>query len=137
MSISVDELVRVPLFQGMTDRALDSLAELAGEVSFPAGAAMAAEGEEGGAFYLLVTGRARVTRDGNEIRDLGPGDFFGEISLVDGRPRTASVTATSDVAAVEIRRDEFLRVMDRFPAVRLSILMALADRIRADDQADA
>ena len=81
---------------------------------------------------MIVDGRLRISRHGETIRDLGPGDFLGEISLVDGRPRTATAVAVGPVNAIVIERPAFLELMDRFGAVRLGILMALSDRIRHD-----
>jgi CRP-like cAMP-binding protein len=134
MTVAIDDLRRVPLFQGMTDRAITALAELAEEVEFPDGVPIVREGDDGDAFYLLLDGGAMLSQGGRVIRQLAPREFFGEISLVDGRPRTATVITTTAVRAVAIRRDAFLQLMERFPALRLSILMALADRIRADEQ---
>jgi len=128
----VDDLKRVPLFGGMTDRAIAAVAVLATELAFAAGQALVVEGEAGDAFYLLVEGRVDVTRSGEPVRTLGPGDFIGEIALVDGRERTATATAVGAVRTLVVRRDAFLELLDRHPAVRLGILMALTDRIRSD-----
>ncbi len=82
----VDHLKAVPLFQGMTDQALDAVAALANEVQITDGTTVTEEGEPGDSFYVIVDGQLRISRHGTTIRDLGPGDFLGEISLVDGRP---------------------------------------------------
>lgn len=134
MTVDLADLRRVPLFAGMTDRAAEAVAGLASEVSFADGDAVIREGEPGESFYLLLSGAVRVTRDGAPVRALAPGDFLGEISLVDGRPRTATATAVGAVRALEIRRPAFLELMDRFSAVRLGVLMALTDRVRTDEQ---
>ena len=128
----VEQLKAVPLFQGMTEPALEAVCALANEVQFADGQAVTVEGESGDAFYVLVDGQLRVSRHGKTIRDLGPGDFLGEISLIDGRPRTATAVAVGPVNAIVIERPAFLELMDRFGAVRLGILMALSDRIRHD-----
>jgi CRP-like cAMP-binding protein len=130
----VDQLKAVPLFQGMTEPALEAVCALANEVQFADGQAVTVEGESGDAFYVLVHGQLRVSRHGKTIRDLGPGDFLGEISLIDGRPRTASAVAIGTVNALAIERPAFQELMDRFGAVRLGILMALSDRIRSDER---
>lgn len=130
-----DDLRRVPLFAGMTDTALAAVAELAGPVEFADGQSVTAQGEPGDAFYLVLDGALDVTRDGAAIKRLGPGDFVGEISLIDGRPRTATATAIGTVRALVIDRSAFTELMDRFPAVRLGILMALTERIRGDERA--
>ena len=133
MSAVVDHLANVPLFQGMTESARDAVAGLAQETHFDDGDDVTREGDEGDAFYVVVDGRLVVSRNGMTLRELGPGDFLGEISLVDGRPRTATVTATGPVKALVIRRPEFLELMDRYGAVRLGVLMALTERVRGDE----
>jgi len=130
----VDHLKAVPLFQGMTEHALDAVAGLANEVRFADGQSVTEEGEPGDSFYVIVDGQLRVSRHGKTIRDLGPGDFLGEISLIDGRPRSASTVAIGPVEALAIERPAFHELMDRFGAVRLGILMALSDRIRSDER---
>jgi CRP/FNR family cyclic AMP-dependent transcriptional regulator len=133
MSAVVDHLANVPLFQGMTESARDAVAGLAQETHFDDGDDVTREGDEGDAFYVVVDGQLVVSRNGMTLRELGPGDFLGEISLVDGRPRTATVTASGPVKALVIRRPEFLELMDRYGAVRLGVLMALTERVRGDE----
>lgn len=129
-----DHLKTVPLFQGMTDQALEAVAGLANEIRFVDGQTVTVEGEPGDSFYVVVDGQLRVSRHGRTIRDLGPGDFLGEISLIDGRPRSATTVAAGPVSALVIERPAFMELMDRFGAIRLGILMALSDRIRSDDR---
>jgi len=128
----IDDLKRVPLFAGMTDRAIEAISALATEQPVADGEAIVVEGDPGDAFYLLVEGQVDVTRRGEAIRRLGTGDFIGEIALVDGRARTATATAVGPVRTLVVHREAFLELMDRHPAVRLGILMALTDRIRSD-----
>jgi CRP-like cAMP-binding protein len=134
MTAALDDLVRVPLFAGMTDRAREAVTALAVEVAFEPGDALTTEGAEDCAFYLIVDGEVEVRRGGVLVRRLEAGDFIGEISLIDGRPRTATVTAVGRVRTLVIERDGFLELMDRHSAVRLGILVALSDRIRSDEQ---
>lgn len=133
MTASIDDLRGVPLFAAMTDRALQAVAELAGEIEFDDGQALTVEGGEGDAFYLVLDGRVRVTQGGSAVNDLGPGEFIGEIALVDGRPRTATTTADGPVRALIVRRSEFAELIDRFPPVRFGVMVALADRVRRDE----
>ena len=135
MSHVADHLRAVPLFQGLSDTALEAVAGLASEIEFADGQTVTREGDLGDAFYVIVEGRLSVSRNGSAVRELGPGDFLGEISLVDGRPRTATTTAVGPVEALVIRRPAFLELMDNFGAVRLGIVMALTDRIRSDERA--
>ncbi len=132
MAEVVDHLRAVPLFQGLSDRALESVAALAAERSFDAGDAVTKEGDAGDAFYVVTAGHLDVTQGGRHLTDLGPGDFLGEISLIDGQPRTATVTAVGPVDLVCIRRDAFLSLIDSHGAVRHGVLMALTERIRRD-----
>jgi CRP/FNR family transcriptional regulator/CRP/FNR family cyclic AMP-dependent transcriptional regulator len=134
MSAVIDHLSAVPLFRGLPESALEAVAGLASETQFTDGDTVTREGDEGDAFFVVVDGRLVVTRNGMTIRDLGPGDFLGEISLIDGRPRTATVTAAGPVKALCVRRTDFLELMERYGAVRLGVLMALTDRVRGDEE---
>ena len=136
MTAALDDLVRVPLFAGMTDRAREAVAALAAEVTFDPGDQLTVEGADDCAFYLIVDGEVEVRRGGALVRRLDAGEFIGEISLIDGRPRTATVTAVGRVRTLMIERDGFLDLVDRHAAVRLGILVALTDRVRSDEQAD-
>ena len=132
MATVTEHLRTVPLFQGMTDRALDAVAGLGTEVTFADGESVVREGDEGDAFYVVTDGRLAVTQGDRHLGDLGAGDFLGEIALIDGRPRTATATAVGPVDAVRIERPAFLELVDTHGAIRLGILMALTDRIRRD-----
>ena len=133
MTVSADRLRVVPLFSGLTDRAFGAVAELAVEQTLPEGSVLAAEGGPGDAFFLVLDGRIAVTRDGTHVRDLGQGDFLGEIALVDRRPRTATATALTQVTVAVIDATAFADLMERHSAVRHGILVALTDRIRSDE----
>jgi CRP-like cAMP-binding protein len=133
MTVSADRLRAVPLFAGLTDRAFDAVAGLAVEQELPEGSVLAAEGGPGDAFFLVLDGRIAVTRDGSPVRELGGGDFLGEIALVDRRPRTATATALTQVTVAVIDAAAFTELMERHSAVRHGILVALTDRIRSDE----
>lgn len=126
----VQLLRSVPLFAGMSDRVVGVVAEAARPVSFPAGAVLMREGEPGDAFLMILGGRATVTRQGVTINSLGRGDFLGEMSLLDGGPRTATVVATEPVEALSLGRADFLELMDRSSSIRLAVLEALTQRVR-------
>jgi CRP-like cAMP-binding protein len=136
MSAVIDHLRKVPLFRGMPAYALETVADRASETTFKDGATLTREGEPGEEFYIVTDGRLQVSQHGALVRELGPGDFLGEISLVDGRPRTATVTAVGPVEALVIRRADFLEMIEFDSAVRLGILMALTERIRGIDSGD-
>ena len=136
MSAVIDHMRKVPLFRGMSTSDLETVADRASETTFEGGEIVTREGEPGEAFYIVIEGRLHVSQHGTLVRELGPGDFLGEISLVDGRPRTATVTAVGPVQALVIRRADFLEMVEWDSAVRLGILMALTERIRKTEPGD-
>src|ERR687888_1897499 len=125
MPVAADLLRSVPLFTGMTDSAIQSVGGLAHEIRFAAGEDLVREGDEGDSFLVIVEGRARVVQNGDTLRDLGPGDYLGEIALIDGGPRTATVTALEPIRALVVERSDFRRLIDDFSAVRFHVLTAL------------
>ena len=136
MSAVIDHMRKVPLFRGMSTSALETVADRASEISFQDGETVTREGEPGNMFYIVTDGRLHVSKNGTVVRDLGPGDFLGEIALVDGGPRTATVTADGPVEALVIRRADFLEMVEWDKGVRLGILTALTERIRKTDPGD-
>lgn len=135
MTTKAAALRTVPLFRGMSDGSVATIAELATETSFDTGAILIREGDPGDSFLIIRQGAATVEQDGSVVRELGSGDFLGEISLIDGRPRTATVTASEPLDAWTIERAGFTRLMDEFPSVRYELLNALTQRIRASQAA--
>lgn len=127
---ATDALRATPLFQGMTDRSIEAIERIARPVTFAAGEAIVRQGDPGDTFLIVVAGSATVTRDGATVRTLGPGDFLGEISLLDGGPRTATVVADVAVEALAIDRDGFASLMDSSPVLRLDVVTALTQRLR-------
>ena len=127
---SPDALRTVPLFQGMTEGSIDSIGGLARPAEFESGDVLVREGDPGDSFIILVSGRAVVDQGGRRIREMGAGEFLGEISLIDHGPRTATVTALEPIEALAVGADDFGRLMEDYPAVRLAILTALTQRIR-------
>lgn len=134
MTVTESTLRGVPLFSSMSDRAVDAIGELASERGFDTDADLVRQGEPGESFLILLHGTASVLVDGRPVRELGPGDFLGEISLIDGGPRTATVRATAPIRALVIGREEFGTLLERHPSVRLELLMALTARIRGFEQ---
>lgn len=129
---TTDVLRGVPLFSGMTDRAIEAIAGLTTEATFADGETLVREGDPGETFMVLVDGSARVERATRPIAELGAGDFLGEISLIDGGPRTATVTARGPVKALVVSGSDFRRLYEEFGAVRYDIVTALTRRIRRD-----
>jgi CRP-like cAMP-binding protein len=123
-------LASVDLFSTLSKRQLRKLLDRAREVRHGSGREIATEGEGALAFHLLLDGHVRVDVHGREVRTLGPGDYFGEISMIDGRPRSATITATDDVTALAIPHQEFDRLLDDEPDFARTLLAALCARLR-------
>lgn len=124
-----DLLRKVRLFSGLEDRDLESLAEEFNERRFPAGHAVALEGEGGLVFFVVDSGEASVDVHGESVGKLGPGDSFGEIALIDRRPRTATVTATTDLTCYSLPVFVFRPFVESRPQVAWKLLEAMADRL--------
>lgn len=131
---TVTLLQDVPLFAGLSKRDLRRIAALAKLVAFAPGRTIVERGVRGDCFYLISDGTAKVYRSvvptGRAIARLGPGDFFGEMALLDGGPRTATVVAETRVAAVKIPRPSFRRLLLKEPTVGLRMLEEMAQRAR-------
>jgi CRP-like cAMP-binding protein len=115
-------LAKVPLFAGCTDDDVRDIAAIAHLLSFEDGAVIVPEGEEGQGFYLIMSGDAEVVRGGKRINRLSAGDFFGEIALIEGTPRTASVVAAGSVVCLGILRADFRPLLIRQPRIALRII---------------
>ena len=130
----LDRLASVPLFASLDKKELKLIDRLADEVSAPSGKAIVVEGEAGNQCYVIVDGTVDVTRNGEPVAALGPGDAFGEMSLLDAGPRTATVTATSAVDLLVLGQREFSQAIEDLPSVSRKLLSALARRLREGDE---
>ncbi len=126
-----ERLGKVPLFSGCSKRELAIIARAAKPVTHRAGTVIAREGERGIGLFLILDGACRVTIGGKTKARLGHGDFFGEVALLDGGPRTATVTATSDVHLVGITEWVFRGLLAEHPSIALKTLESVAGRLRA------
>ncbi|HVA74129.1 MAG TPA: cyclic nucleotide-binding domain-containing protein [Acidimicrobiales bacterium] len=127
-------LSRLPLFEACTKRELASMASLTVDTERPAGSVLTREGRDGGLMFVIVDGEAEVERDGKVIKRLGPGDVIGELSLIDGLPRSANVRAVTDTRVLELARDDFRTLADGSPKFVRNLLRALSLRIRDMDE---
>jgi CRP-like cAMP-binding protein len=126
-----EALARVPLFSGLSSRHVKRLADAMQEVRYMAGASVVKEGQEGDSFYVILQGEAMVVAsDGTAVNRLQPGDFFGEISLLDGGARTATVTTETPMTMLELKRAEFLRMVEDEPDVAVKLLSHTASLLR-------
>jgi porphyrinogen peroxidase len=123
-------LREVPLFRGLDAAHLRRLAELATEVRAVDGEQLMRQGEAGNEFIVVLRGRVVIDREGEPIARLGPGDFLGEIALIDGRPRTASATADGDTELLVLGHRQFEDLLDEFPGVARLVARTLVERIR-------
>lgn len=126
----VAHLARVPLFANMTRRELRRLAQLADEVTVEVGKRLTTKGRIGQEFFVVMDGEVSVSDGTRQIDTLGPGGFFGEISLLDGRRRTATVRATVPTTVLVVAHREFHALMDEFPSVRAAVLGHVGERLR-------
>jgi CRP/FNR family cyclic AMP-dependent transcriptional regulator len=130
----IEHLQRVPLFSKMGTRELERLGQLADEVEVGLDRVLAQQGKIGHEFFIVLDGRVMVLDDGKPVRTLGPGDFFGEIALLERVPRTATVRAEGIVRLLVIGHREFNALMDEFPSVRTAVKEAEAERLgRTED----
>lgn len=128
----LDALAAIPLFGRVPKRHLRTILKRMGHYDYEEGDAIVKDARQGEVLYLLLDGTARVVRSGRTAARLGPGDFFGEIAVLDRRPRTASVVATSPVRCLTLHRDDLREVLAEEPDVAWALLEGLASRLRGD-----
>lgn len=126
-----DALKGAPLFQNLSRGELVELAKITEDLEVGQGKVLAREGDLGSEFFVIVEGEVEVTKDGRELRRLGPGDFFGEIALIwDSPRRTATVTTATPVRFFVLTRQAFRTLIDHYPDIERSVLEALEDRVQ-------
>jgi CRP/FNR family cyclic AMP-dependent transcriptional regulator len=134
VTLSIDRrsqlLAGCPLFRGIDPDGLDALADKAAQVEFPAGHVIARQGEIGTGFFVVIDGRVRVVRDGELVATLGPGEFFGELSVLDRMPRNAMVAAEVATTCLALASWDFEAVLLDQPKLALAILRGVATRLR-------
>jgi CRP/FNR family transcriptional regulator, cyclic AMP receptor protein len=124
------ELIRsVPLFAQCGGRELEEVAAAADLIDVPAGLTLVTQGQHTNEFVVIAQGACEVTRDGAPVATLGPGEFFGEIALFTGAPRTATVTATEPSTLLVLTDRAFGRVAEDIPSILASVLTVLAERL--------
>lgn len=126
----LEHLRKVPLFSRMNQRQLERLGQLADEIEVGLDEVLAEQGRVGHEFFIVLDGHLMVLDGRKPIAQLHPGDFFGEIALLDGRPRTATVRAEGITRLLVVGHREFHALMDEFPDLRKTVLEELAARLR-------
>ena len=132
--VKIGHLEQVPLFSSLSKRDLSVVARHCDEVDVEAGTVLCREGDLAHEFGLLLKGTADVRRSGRKLTSLGPGDFFGEMAILDPSPRSATVVATSPSTLIVMHRQDFNLVLDTVPGVSRKLLAGLARRLRDADR---
>ena len=135
LQAEASSLAEVPLFAGLSKRHLRRLAELADQLHYRDGRIIVQAGLPGKAFFIILAGRAKIYRgklaSGKPKARLGAGDYFGEMSVVDGGPRSATVVADGPVTALRLTQSAFLKMIGNEPTVAVEIMAGLAERLRS------
>jgi CRP/FNR family transcriptional regulator, cyclic AMP receptor protein len=129
----LDHLAQVPLFSALSKKDLGLIAKSAEDVKVDAGKVLVTEGSAGAEFFVIMDGKARVTRRGRKVAELGPGDFFGELALLDRAPRNATVVAETPMEVLVLGQREFGGLIDEVPGLAHKLLAGLARRLREAD----
>jgi CRP-like cAMP-binding protein len=133
MSMTTDQLSRVPIFKDVPKKSLERLARIARERKFAAGEVILKEGDEGVGFFLVTSGNVDVTRGGAKLTTLGPNDFFGEMALLDNHRRSATVTASGPVSTYAMLRSDFVAELESSSELAIHLLSAMSRRLRDTD----
>ena len=126
----IELLKKVPLFSHCNKKQLAAIASLADLVDLPAGTELIKEGARGREFMVIVEGAGDVRRKGRKIDTIGPGDFIGEMALISGGPRTASVTTTTPTSLLVVTDRAFWSLLEQETSIQTSVMKAMAERLR-------
>jgi CRP/FNR family cyclic AMP-dependent transcriptional regulator len=127
-------LARVPIFASCTADEIAAIAGVAQQSSFQPGQIIVTQGAPGQAFYMLLSGRVDILRDDVVLGSLGPGDFFGEMSLLDQFPRSATIKAVDEVSCLMLSSWDFKALLERHPSIAIKLLEVLSRRLRSADE---
>jgi len=126
----LEHFARIPLFSGVSKKGLRLIVAAADEITVRSGRDLVLEGDHGRHLYVIVDGSTQVIRGGRKVATLGPGDFFGELALISGAPRTATVTTETETTVMVLDPRRFDVVMDEEPKVAKAVMATMADRLR-------
>jgi CRP-like cAMP-binding protein len=132
----LDHLAQVRLFRACSRKELTTIGRASDEVRVSAGKTIVEEGQTGHEFFLILDGTASVQRNGRKVAALGPGDYFGELALLDRGPRNATVKADDDMEVLVLGQREFSGVLDEVPTIAHKLLASMATRLREADAKD-
>jgi CRP-like cAMP-binding protein len=131
----IDFLSQVPMFAACNQRELRKIASVADQIEVPKGEILMTEGTPGREFFLILDGTAKVTLRGKKLAELGPGEFLGEMALLDQGPRSATAVAQAPMTVLVIQARDFSSLLEEIPVVTKKIMRGMAGRLRAVDQA--
>jgi CRP/FNR family cyclic AMP-dependent transcriptional regulator len=132
-SASTDHLAAVPLFSALTKPELQEVLQASDEIEVEAGRELVTEGRVGHEFFLILEGEAQVRRGGEPVAALRPGDYFGELALLDQGPRSATVVAKTEMTLLVLGQREFAGLLQNIPGLAAKLLPSLAHRLREVD----
>lgn len=127
-------LSKVPLFSNCTPAEIAAIAAVAQEHSYAAGQIIVTQGTPGQAFYMVISGQVEMLRENKSIGMFGPGDFFGEMALLDQAPRSATVRAIGETSCLMLSSWDFKALLEQHPSIALKLLEVLSRRLRAADE---
>jgi CRP-like cAMP-binding protein len=127
----IELLKQVPLFSRCNKKQLAAIATLADLIDMPAGKLLVREGSLGRDFMVIVDGAVDVSRQGHKINALGPGDFIGEMALISGAPRNATVTTTRPSSLLVVTERQFWDLLEQTPGMQMSVIKALGERLQS------
>ncbi len=127
-------LAHVPIFSNCTADEIAAIAAVAQASFFQPGQIIVTQGTPGQAFYLVIAGRVEILRDGHSLGAFGPGDFFGEMSLLDQAPRSATIRALEQTECLMLSSWDFKAQLERYPTIAVKLLEVLSRRLRAADE---
>jgi len=129
----LEHLANVRMFSALSKKELNMVSKAADVVTVKAGTDVVTEGTTGHEFFLILDGQASVRRGGRKVATLGPGDYFGELALLDRCPRSATIVAETPLEVAVIGQREFMAVLDQVPPVSHKLLVTMAHRLREAD----
>ena len=129
MDQKVELLSKVPLLAGLSRKDLEQVAQISDEVDLPAGRVLMKQGSYGSEFFVIIDGSVRVERDGQVLREMGPGDFLGELALLGNIARTATATCVDDGRFLVLGHREFNSLLTEYPNIQTTVLHAVAQRM--------
>ena len=127
-------VARVPIFAHCTPDEIAAITGVAQEGFFAPDQIIVTQGTPGQAFYLIISGRVEILRDGKSLGAFGPGDFFGEMSLLDQAPRSATIRALDQTQCLMLSSWDFKALLERHPSIAIKLLEVLSRRLRVADE---